>query len=456
MGLFLTKLSSRPHALTPTSPYGKRPAWMTDGIPVTLYTGHEWLDVVGESFHEDELWAIAKVLAGARRGQEVRTEIIALLVAEAGNPYDPNAVGVWIGGYQVGHLPRSTAPAMRAAIIRLQEEKGQPVGISGRLVGGGPGRANLGVFLDYDPADFGLASHSTEAAEPGHVRTGLSELIYHSGDRKAWEVVAAGGDSLRHIGELHKLLSASDDLIIRHFAYAALEDALYRGRDSGPEVLPQYDEACGAHLSELPQIRQPLLAGLGVVPVVGVFRQASIRWQKAHEYQRSLEWAQAGLSFYAGATERRDEIADLDRRVHRCQDKLTTKPKASRPRATEVAADGPASEPLTCQTCGKEFHRLVRPGRKPHECAKCRADVGGYGALADSSPDSATAGLTEPATSPDSAVSEPVRSEPVELSSATSQDPELPLAGWFENPLDANEWRYWDGARWSDHTAPRC
>ena len=30
----------------------------------------------------------------------------------------------------------------------------------------------------------------------------------------------------------------------------------------------------------------------------------------------------------------------------------------------------------------------------------------------------------------------------------------LPSAGWYADPQDAAQLRWWDGARWSDHTAP--
>jgi hypothetical protein len=30
-----------------------------------------------------------------------------------------------------------------------------------------------------------------------------------------------------------------------------------------------------------------------------------------------------------------------------------------------------------------------------------------------------------------------------------------PPAGWFPDPNDAAQWRYWDGAQWTDHRAPR-
>lgn len=30
-----------------------------------------------------------------------------------------------------------------------------------------------------------------------------------------------------------------------------------------------------------------------------------------------------------------------------------------------------------------------------------------------------------------------------------------PPAGWFPDPHDANQWRYWDGTQWTEHRAPR-
>jgi hypothetical protein len=31
----------------------------------------------------------------------------------------------------------------------------------------------------------------------------------------------------------------------------------------------------------------------------------------------------------------------------------------------------------------------------------------------------------------------------------------MPPAGWYADPRDATKWRYWDGAQWTDHVAPR-
>lgn len=39
------------------------------------------------------------------------------------------------------------------------------------------------------------------------------------------------------------------------------------------------------------------------------------------------------------------------------------------------------------------------------------------------------------------------------MSDNTHTPPEVPPAGWYPDPHDSNAQRYWDGARWTAHTA---
>jgi hypothetical protein len=85
--------------------------------------------------------------------------VYAVLIAEDDSPYDASAVAVWVQGLKVGHLSRANARRYRPGLLGLQRRYGQPVALSGVIVGGGiredgPGR--LGVFLRHDPTDFGL------------------------------------------------------------------------------------------------------------------------------------------------------------------------------------------------------------------------------------------------------------------------------------------------------------
>lgn len=133
-----------------------RPVWMRQGMKAVLADGDEDLEVVGESFYQENLWLLA---GGRSGGSRVRVEVTAVLAAEPDNPYDANAVGVWIDGLKVGHLSREDARQYRPGLFALQERRGAPIALPGVIVGGGSGRDRkglLGVFLRHDPADFGL------------------------------------------------------------------------------------------------------------------------------------------------------------------------------------------------------------------------------------------------------------------------------------------------------------
>jgi hypothetical protein len=61
-------------------------------LAAALLEGHDDLEVVGESFRQENLWC---VLGGRHRPEVcVRMDVYAMLLAENGNPYDVNAVSV--------------------------------------------------------------------------------------------------------------------------------------------------------------------------------------------------------------------------------------------------------------------------------------------------------------------------------------------------------------------------
>jgi hypothetical protein len=132
------------------------PTWIRDGVEIALFDGSEDLEVVGESYYQENLWH----LVGPRwPGDRVRHPVYAVLVAEDDNPHNANAVAVWVQGLKVGHLSRANARRYRLGLASLQRRYGQPVALNGVIAGGGiredgPGR--LGVFLRHDPTDFGL------------------------------------------------------------------------------------------------------------------------------------------------------------------------------------------------------------------------------------------------------------------------------------------------------------
>ncbi|MBO0807138.1 MAG: hypothetical protein J2P32_02415 [Actinobacteria bacterium] len=94
------------------------------------------------------------------------------------NPYEPDAVAVWINGLKVGHLSRENAQRYRPGLLAQQEALGKPIALAGVITGGGirqdrPGKP--GVFLRHDPEDFGPLPSLGPAQPEVRMRTGLSD-----------------------------------------------------------------------------------------------------------------------------------------------------------------------------------------------------------------------------------------------------------------------------------------
>lgn len=104
--------------------------------------GSYGIEVVGESHY------LANLRAIAGRG-EVRHKCEAILRHDDNNPYDDQAIAVYIEGLQVGHLSRQLARQYRAQVSRFGRLDGTCPAI---IVGGGQGKPNLGVWLDL-PVD---------------------------------------------------------------------------------------------------------------------------------------------------------------------------------------------------------------------------------------------------------------------------------------------------------------
>lgn len=134
-----------------TSPAAQRPQWMRDGMRATEIAGADDLDVVGLPGHQDVLWSIV----GKHAAEPVRQDIHGLLVAEHGNPFERDAVAVWVGGHRIGKLPEGDASRLRPGLIRLQRKHRRAVALPGHV--GGDHSDGLGVYLTYDADAFGLS-----------------------------------------------------------------------------------------------------------------------------------------------------------------------------------------------------------------------------------------------------------------------------------------------------------
>jgi hypothetical protein len=313
----------RPHQADRRS--GQRPSPVRDGRQFVLLDGDEDLEVVGESFYQPSLWQ----LASARPGRErVRREIRAVLVPEDDNPYDPNAVAVWIDGLQVGHLSRENAQRYRPGLVAQQQARGVPVALPGVITGGGirsDGLGKLGVFLRHDPEDFGVARQPVPPPSESRMRTGLSDARATDAADDSYDLGWMDGlpdDHIRAIPYLRGLLAEETDVLDRHYMYVQLEAILYQCREAFTSALDEYDEACRQHDAEMDGIRQACLAKWGTVPLLETYRQMAIRQQKTHAYSQALWWAERGLAIYGNDCARPEAVQDLRERAAKYRAKL--------------------------------------------------------------------------------------------------------------------------------------
>jgi hypothetical protein len=344
-----------------------------------LYPGSDRLDVVGESYHQGTLWGIV----GDRNADEVWYETNALLMPESEDSEYPEAIRVLIDGKVVGSLSRYDAPVYRPGLLRLMSNNRQ-VALNATIVGGESGL--LGVTLDHYPSDFGVTRQKAHqiAAQTGMVmnfRTGLSEAVETDREDErydlSWFKEILENESTA-IERLRAMLKTEHDPIDRHYMMCELEQRLYKRRDAFASALDEYDAVCCQHDQEMDTIRPALLDKFGVIPVVDMYRQSAVRWQKAKDWERARDWAERGVRVYGGDAARPEVVDDLRTRITHAVMKIEAvnqpKPKPkSKPRAIVTADSHPLSlETLVCTSCGASFERPRTRGRKPRLCPTCR------------------------------------------------------------------------------------
>lgn len=354
--------------------FGSGSATAAAGQRPVLVRGTETLEVVGESFYQESL----RALAGGG-GERVRVPIAATLVAEANNRYDPNAISVWIAGRQVGHLSRDDAAALRPGLLALQREHGAGIALSGVIAGGGDGRPSYGVFLEFDPASFGVAwQYQTVEIRPmpgGEMRTGFRNAVSQDAANDAFDLTweyRMPEDRLQAIAYIRTKLKSETQPVSRHFMFAMLADRLYQAREQFGSALSEFDEVCRLHDAEMDTIRPALIATFGGLPLLEVYKRSAIRHQKAHDWQTAMWWAQRGLEIYGSDAINAEVTADLEQRISKYTVKLTPPPPRP-PRAMRPPVEPLwAVEVLVCRNCGQSFERERTRGRKPSECPSCR------------------------------------------------------------------------------------
>jgi tetratricopeptide (TPR) repeat protein len=241
----------------------------------------------------------------------------------ARQPHGANAIAVRIDGATVGYLSRADAAEYRPGLLALQEKEGCLIGLSGVIVGGGiraDGLGMLGIWLQHDPADFGLrpVAPLLPPVLAGQLRTGLTEALNTDAADASYDLAWLTGlptDHIAAISRLRRLLTEDPDPIDRHYMYGELERRLYRSRDAFDSALDEYDETCRRHDAEMDVILAALLAKFGKVPVLTTYTQATIRHQKAKNWSEAIRWAQRGLELYGDRPARPEVVDDLKKRI---------------------------------------------------------------------------------------------------------------------------------------------
>ena len=345
-----------------------------------IHAGGHDLEIVGESNYQEALWRVV----GGQSTERVRFDVSAVVATEPDNPYDPNAISVWIDGNKVGYFCREDAQAYRPGLVRRYEENRAHVALNGVVTGGGlreDGRLGfLGVWLYCTPADFNVEVVVPPAPWTlrGSIRTGLTEAILTDDADDSYDLSwldSLPSDNGASIARLRDLLKSDPDPIDRHFMYCELEERLYKSREVFTSALDDYDRACSLHDMEMDGIREALLAKFGVIPLLDTYRQMAVRQQKAKNWTEALRWSQRGLVLYGEDAARPEAVEDLRKRVSAYSAKLAG-PIARTPPPTSMVvgrATAPATtETLICENCGNRWERAVARGRKPRLCRACR------------------------------------------------------------------------------------
>ena len=111
----------------------------------------------GESFNQDVLWQIA----GVRRFDPVRRAVVAVLVPEPENTYDPNAIRVDADGLRVGHLSRADPARYREGLLTHAANNGY-VALNAVVVSGGQGENTSGLLRCWDEGQPTCSGDSPE------------------------------------------------------------------------------------------------------------------------------------------------------------------------------------------------------------------------------------------------------------------------------------------------------
>ena len=331
-------------------------------VAVSLLGGQDDLEVVGELAYQAALWR----LCGGTLGDRVRCDIVAVLVPEPTNPYDANAIAVQIDRQVVGYLPRATAQDYLPGLQGLMAACGGHIALRGVIVGGGyyndgPGR--LGVWLEHNPADFGVhLASSLRAASPLHpsgegvMRTGFTR--HGSLTLRMTPTTCHGSTtSRRQTGQLSRNSATCSLLTPTRLTAISSSLSWRRGCTDRVSCMSQRWTNTTRHAPITTQrwtaSARPSWPSGGKIPLLDTYRQMAIRQQKKRDWEACKWWAERGLSLYGERAAREEAVEDLIKRHSHAIAKLEA---ATRPRRqTQPGSPSTVLLAATSREAGREW-----------------------------------------------------------------------------------------------------
>jgi hypothetical protein len=304
---------------------GIAPAGASAPAP-TLLHGEEPYEVVTDPAQQDPLWK----LTGARRGTPISADLRATLEPERDAP--AAIIAVHIEGLRVGELGADDAAELIAGLHAVRRRNSRAVAVRSRVIGGAAARVGdrrqLDVWIYLDPIDFGLDPPALEAVRTGHSAA--------ADPRWAGALPRAHAERTRF---LRAELRAEREPLQRHLMWNALEDVLFRTRDSAPLAFDDYEAAVIAHDAEMATILPSLFDEFGGVPELPAYAKLAHLLALRRRTADAYRWANRGLELYG---EHGTHPAAVDQlRARAC----ALAPAAGGPAHTDVTT-APAAEPV--------------------------------------------------------------------------------------------------------------
>jgi hypothetical protein len=153
-------------AKTPTDELMQHTITVVEGTRAVWLSPQRELEVVGESFNMEHL---ATLIAAGQQNRGF--SLVAWLVPEPQNAYDPNAVMVWLCGGRVGYLARTAARAWQGELLTLIGEHQAQVACLAEI----RGTESPSVWLRV-PADSPLVPQTVGSNEPSRMASGSAEF----------------------------------------------------------------------------------------------------------------------------------------------------------------------------------------------------------------------------------------------------------------------------------------